>query len=141
MGLLHLKHIDKAIEDRKRVFRKYNVMLSEVSGIEIFASVLEEESGDTKNNYAYLPILIQDEYPLSRDELYEKLAAQGIHARKYFYPITADQACFKNRYKKILLPVARMMAKKILVLPIYDGMEEKFIDSIVKLVRNESLKF
>ena len=44
---------------------------------------------------------------------------QGIHARKYFYPLTSDQACFRNKYKNVPLETARYLADRVLTLPLY----------------------
>ena len=63
-GLLQLKHIDKAMDRRREIDNLYREKLSSVSGI--FCPPLPK---DTIYNYAYFPILIEKEYPLSRDEL------------------------------------------------------------------------
>ena len=99
-------------------------------GIRLF-----ENKPEVKRNYGYFPILVEDEYPLKRDELYEKLKGQGIYTRKYFYPLTSDQACFKNRYRGVRLECAREMAKRVLVLPVYEGLEMGKIERIFKIVK------
>ncbi|MCR5421563.1 MAG: DegT/DnrJ/EryC1/StrS family aminotransferase, partial [Lachnospiraceae bacterium] len=52
---------------------------------------------------------------------------------KYFYPLTSDQACFKNKYRNVYLPNARLLAQQILSLPIYEGLSKETIDRIVEL--------
>lgn len=127
MGLLNLKHVEGSIVDRKRVYDKYVDLLKQKSGIRIF----EQELESFEENYAYFPILITEDYPISRDEVYNRLASNGIHARKYFYPLTADQACFKNKYRSAEISVARKLSDRILVLPMYEGLEEEDINRIV----------
>lgn len=108
---------------------KYKTELPEIKGIHLY------ESGDNvKRNYGYFPFKVMPDYPLSRDELYDKLAADGIHARKYFYPLTADQACFKNKYTDAVMPVARGLAEHTLVLPIYEGLSEQDVDRVIDIV-------
>ena len=119
--------LQEAVSDRKRVHDEYVKGLEAVVGISVFESVCD----DTVKNYAYFPILVEEEYGLTRDELYKKLAEKDIHARKYFYPITADQACFKNKYSNIELDVARNIANKVLLLPIYEGLSD---DDIYKRI-------
>ena len=41
-------------------------------------------------NYSYFPILVEQEYPLSRDGLYKVLKENGVNARRYFYPLISD---------------------------------------------------
>ena len=131
MGLCNLNHIDVAIKSREQVWQKYKEALPEIKGIYLYVA-----GDDTKRNYGYFPIKVMPDYPLSRDELYDKLAANGIHARKYFYPLTADQACFKNKYRNADIPIARRLAGQTLVLPIYEGLGNEDIKRIIGIIRN-----
>lgn len=134
MGICNLQHIDEVIEARKRVYEIYMNELQEIKGIQYFGT-----GKDTVQNYAYFPITVSEEYPLERDELYNQLMQHRIHARKYFFPLTADQACFKNKYKSLPLPVARDLTKRILVLPIFEGMEEEVQEEILKVIKQEAI--
>lgn len=117
MGLCNLNHIENAFAARKERCEYYREKLSEIKGISFF-----DKNPEATENYAYFPILIQDSYKMSRDELYDHLKARNIFTRKYFYPITADQACFKNKYKKEKLETAREIAKRVLLIPLYETM-------------------
>ena len=130
MGLCNLKHIQEAFDLRKKWYEKYMKGLQLIKGIRFFKFSSEEEW-----NYAYLPILIEDDYPMSRDELYEYFKCNNIYVRKYFYPLTSDQACFKNKYKNVDLKNAKELSKKILVLPLYEKLDEKNIYKIIELIK------
>ena len=93
MGLCNLKHIEEAMAERQKRYDFYMQNLKNVKGIRFF-----EREAEESNNYAYFPILIEDEYDISRDELYNRLKENKIYPRKYFYPLTPDQVCFKNKY-------------------------------------------
>ena len=129
MGLCNLKHIDRAIAERKERCEFYKDRVSKIRGIRIW-----DRCEDASNNYAYFPILAEEEYCKSRDELYDFLRENGIFARKYFYPLTADQACFKNKYKKNSLVNARKLSKEVLVLPLYEEITLETIERIVRLI-------
>ncbi len=129
MGLCNLKHIDTMLEERKKRYEYYMDGLLNVNGIRFFNKNIE-----TTNNYAYFPIIIEDEYGLSRDELYEKLKENNIYSRKYFYPLTSDQACFKNKYKNEELDCARKLAKKILVIPFYAKINKEEMEEILRII-------
>lgn len=130
MGLLNLKHIDNAINDRKREHDRYLEQISDIKGIEFYKT-----SDGVDRNFAYFPVKITDDYHINRNGLYEKLASEGIHTRKYFYPLTADQACFKNKYKQAELSTARKLAERTLVLPIYEGLSDGTIDFACQLIK------
>lgn len=129
MGLCNLNHIEDTFAARKERCGYYREKLREIEGISFF-----DKNPEATENYAYFPILIEDSYGMDRDGLCEYLKEQNIFARKYFYPITADQACFKNKYKKIPLENARELAEKVLLLPLYESLEKEVIERIVRLI-------
>lgn len=126
MGLCNLKHIDEAIQARKERYELYTELLKDIPGIKLF-----DRNENATNNYAYFPILVEQGYGRNRDELYDYLKENDIYARKYFYPITADQACFRNCYRNDDLEIARRLSEKVLVLPFYEVLEKKKIKEIV----------
>ncbi|MCI8416934.1 MAG: DegT/DnrJ/EryC1/StrS family aminotransferase [Lachnospiraceae bacterium] len=129
MGLCNLDHVEESVAQRKALCEEYEKGLRDVSGIRLF-----EIKQEVKRNYGYFPILIEDAYPLSRDELYERLKEQQIYTRKYFYPLTSDQACFKNKYRDVGLGDARRLAKQVLALPVYEGLWVDNVSEIAKII-------
>lgn len=128
MGLCNLKHIDEAIKGRKEASEIYDKAIKEIDGIEFL-----DRCKDAVRNYAYYPIVVTDKYKMSRDELYDRLRENNIYPRKYFHPITADEVCFKNKYKKCDLENARKLSKRILVLPLYSELDKGIISRINEL--------
>ena len=127
MGLCNLKHIDETIKVRREKFNYYNKKISKLKCIHIF-----DKMDNVVTNYAYYPIIVDNKiYGKSRDGLYKYLQSKEIYSRKYFYPITADQACFKNKYKNNQLDNARELSDKILVLPFYEDMQKSEMDRVI----------
>jgi dTDP-4-amino-4,6-dideoxygalactose transaminase len=131
-GLLQLKHIDKAIDKRREIDHLYREGLSTVSGI--FCPLLPT---DTVYNYAYFPILIEKDYPLSRDELNDKLRQQGVFPRRYFYPLISEFPMYRGlpSAAKTNLPIARKVADQVMCLPIYPALDNESITRIVSIIR------
>lgn len=132
MGLCNLKHISSTFSQRKKRYDFYKECLSSVEGIRFF-----ERNEKAGNNYAYFPVLIEDTYGIDRDALYNRLKEAGIYARKYFYPLTSDQACFKNKYRGAALEQARNLSEKVLVLPLYEDLEWKSMEKIIEIIRGK----
>ena len=130
-GLLQLNYIDAAIEKRKVIDVAYREMLSEVDGIRCL-----EGAGDTVSNFSYFPILVEDRYPISRDDLYQNLKDEGVMARRYFYPLISEFPMYRNSASAKIenLHVAFAAAKKILCLPIYPGLDNGSIERIVNII-------
>lgn len=130
MGLCNLKYLNHAMEERKMKDAYYREKLRQIQGIQFFEDDLEIEK-----NHAYFPIIVSDDYSMTRDELYDRLKENNVFSRKYFYPLTSDQACFRNKYKKSELDNARWLSKHILVLPFYEKLEMESIDRIVEIMK------
>lgn len=130
MGLCNLKYIDETLKNRKFKYDYYTEKLMKIQGLRFLA----KSEGET-SNYAYFPIVIEKEYGMTRNQLYDKMRRENIYARKYFYPITADQACFRNKYKKDNLEIARELSEKILIVPFYEQLETEQIDRIVEVIQ------
>ncbi len=129
MGLCNLNHIAENIEGRRKLWSKYRERLSEIPGIDFFA-----DNPDAEKNYAYFPILLREEYPAGRDGLYQALQEEGVYARKYFYPIAPDQKCYRKKYGRAEVPVARELADRVLILPFYAEMGQEIQDRILDVI-------
>ena len=96
----------------------------------------EGNKDNIKYSFGYFPILFCSEVNGAdiRDKVYEKLKEHNIYSRKYFYPITADAACFKNKYKKLEIRNAKKLSEQILALPFYENIEIEDIEEIAKII-------
>ncbi len=130
-GLLQLRNIDDAIENRKIVASKYRYLLKNVSGISIL-----NEVEDVKYNYSHFPIFVNNNYKFSRDELYKKLKDNNIYARRYFYPLISDFPTYSGLQSALHsnLPVAVKAANEVICLPIYPELNEDIIEYITRLI-------
>ena len=130
-GLLQLKSIDENLQKRQVIDSYYRTALKDIKGIHCLA-----DSGETTANYAYFPILVQSGYPLSRNQLFEKLRDNNIYARRYFYPLISDFPMYRGLPSAApdLLPVAKKSANEVICLPIYPALEREQQDSIITLI-------
>lgn len=130
-GLLQLKYIDQMLRRRAEVDRIYREQLKDVRGIRVL-----DGTGQTVANHAYFPILVENDYPLSRDALYQKLKEHQIFARRYFYPLISDfpMYCTFPSASPAGLRVSRNAAEKVLCLPIYPALEREQQGRIIDLV-------
>ena len=130
MGLCNLQHMDCALYERKKRFEWYEERLKDIKGIHLF-----EKKKGADRNFGYFPIIVGDEYCMKRDRLYDLFKEKGIMCRKYFYPLTCDQVCFKNIYQEDELNNARELSEKILTLPLYEELELEHMKRIIEVIR------
>lgn len=130
MGLCNLRHLDEEIAKRGNAVARYRQRLEGVPGIKL--SPVQE---DVVSNYAYFPVVF-DGYKYNRDEMFEKLKAENIVARKYFYPLTNGFACYAslNTAGEDKTPVAKHIAQRVLTLPLYADLTEEDVDRICDII-------
>ncbi len=131
LGLLQLKYIGQALASRKKIDAAYRKRLQGVKGIRCL-----NDAGEKIANYAYFPVMVDAGYPICRDELYQRLKDNGIHPRRYFYPLISDFPMYRGlpSAHKENLPVATAAALQILCLPIYPDMDMSVVDEIASFI-------
>jgi dTDP-4-amino-4,6-dideoxygalactose transaminase len=119
-GLLQLKHVDAAIARRGEIDALYRQVLSGARGITCLP-----EPENTDRTFSYFPILVGNDYRLSRDGLYHKLKEHNIYARRYFYPLISDMPMYRGlpSANQANLSVAESISQQVLCLPTFPDME------------------
>jgi dTDP-4-amino-4,6-dideoxygalactose transaminase len=132
-GLLQLTRIDAALNAREQIDSRYRSALQDVPGIHCLG-----DSGELRPNYAYFPILVRPPFPLKRDELFERLARNNIHARRYFFPLISDFPMYRGLPSAAPsnLPVATKAASEILCLPIYPDLPLAVQEQVISLIQS-----
>ncbi|MCO8163208.1 DegT/DnrJ/EryC1/StrS family aminotransferase [Pseudomonas sp. 21LCFQ010] len=130
-GLLQLKSLDEALNNRRLIDQRYRTGLSGIPGIRCI-----EGAGETVANYAYFPILVGPEYPLNRDKLFAHLAAHNVHGRRYFQPLISSLPMYCGHHSSSAenLPVAHRVVEQVICLPIYPNLEHESVDFIIDLI-------
>jgi len=132
LGLVQLRHIDAVIDRRGAIDALYRERLEDVPGIRCLA-----RGREMRYNFAYFPILVGSDYPLSRDALYHRLKENGFHARRYFYPLIAEFPMYRGlpSAQQSQLPVAFDVASRVLCLPLYPALADDDVERICHLIR------
>lgn len=132
MGVCNLRHLDEEIAKRAKVAERYCSRLNNIAGIR-----LNTTQDGVKPNYAYFPVVF-DGYKYTRDEVYEKLKAENIVARKYFYPLINSFDCYKDYdfYGTEKTPVAKYISDRVLTLPMYADLSIEDVDRICEIIIN-----
>lgn len=133
IGLLQLRQLDSNIARRGEIDSQYRSLLSQIPGIRC----VDNRTLGVTPNYSYFPILVDRAYPLSRDQLYEKLKSRNIFTRRYFYPLISEFPMYRRAASSCPenLPVATETASRILCLPIYPNLADADILAIAGLIK------
>ena len=142
-GLLNLKHVDSAIAARKRVAEQYVEALKDVEGITLYQPIVDSfnfkhSTLNIQLNYSYFPIFVNAAtYGMTRDELYEKMRANNVLGRRYFYPLISTFSPY-NMYPSAApenLPNAHKMADSVICLPMHHALSEEDVKRVINCIR------
>jgi dTDP-4-amino-4,6-dideoxygalactose transaminase len=130
-GLLQLGGIDKALARRVAIDSYYRRALDGIAGINCLPLAPRATC-----NGSYFPILVNKPYPLSRDDLHQRLRNAGIISRRYFYPLISDFPMYNMlpSASPANLPHARAAAAEVICLPIYPELEDGQLTRIVDCI-------
>ena len=133
MGLLQLKYIDAAIEQRRQLVLQYRELLRGIPGL----SFIDDLPG-VKHCYSYFPLFIDEEaFGMSRDALYDKLRQHDIYGRRYFYPLISQFPAYRGLDSALpgKMPVAEKVTEQVICLPLYPGLEEEAVNRVCGMIK------
>ena len=130
MGLVNMDSLDEFLAVNKRNFEAYRAGVAVICGLSLI-----EFNEKEKCNRQYMVVEVGDEYPLSRDELVEKLQVANVLARRYFWPGCHNMEPYKSLQPDagLLLPVTEEVAGRLVVLPTGTAVDEKITHKICEL--------
>ena len=131
LGVLNLNHYPAARERKKAAYHLYCTRIKHLKGIRYLPF---PES--VTHNYHYFPILVGEDYPLTRDQLYDRFVKDNIFVRRYFFPLISHMEMYKFLPSALPdnLPNAESISREILCLPLYDEIDEQSIDQVIALL-------
>lgn len=137
MGEMVLKYMPDIIEIRRHIYCRYRERLCDIPGVKLPPLL----SNGLAYNYAYMPIEVDEkQFGLSRNGLYEELKKYNVFARRYFYPLLNDFACYQSVSITDPLTVARAVAERIMTLPIYANLSLGEVDKICDIIAEHAKK-
>lgn len=131
MGLAQFARIDDIIAQKRRVAHTYNRFLKDVPGLQ-----LPTELAEARNVYWMYAITVGPEFGITRDQLAQTLAAQGIETRTFFCPMNRQPFLKKQAgFREIPCPVADRIWESGLYLPSANRLDDDAVAFIAGAVR------
>ena len=126
LGLAQLEQLESFIKKKRKIVSMYESLLNNISGIELI-----KEEKNIRSTYWRYSILINKNFPISRDKLIAKLKEKKIDARGIFTPMHLHPI-YKNSKKQC--PEAIKITKRGLDIPSSVALDEKDIKYIAKVI-------
>ena len=124
--------VDGEITKRKAVVECYRENLAGIDGLQ-----LPPVQENVQSNYAYFPVVIDEKkFGATRNEVFEALAKENIHARKYFYPLTNAFDAYHGKFNPNVTPVAVHISKRVLTIPLYADLALEDVNRICQIIKS-----
>jgi perosamine synthetase len=124
VGLVQLGRLDAIVARRRELAARYRERLAGVPGIGMPA---DPDHGTT--NFQSFWIELAGDFPLGRDELLERLMANGVSARRGIMAAHLEPAYAEAAGTE--LPVTERLTRRSLILPLFHAMTEAEQDRVV----------
>lgn len=128
MGLSLLPRVPAIVEERAAISQRYDAAFAPL-GEALKRPV--NRPGLTPN-HAYYPVLLADAETVVAVQ--KRCEENGVLTRRYFYPSLSGALPYVSEAD---VPVARSAAERVLCLPLFTGMTDDQVDSVVALVIGE----
>ena len=133
LGTTQLKKIDKNVQRRIEIVRKYNEEFKDIEEIKIPYS---DSKISTSAWHLYITQLNLEKLKVGRREIFEALKEENIGVNVHYIPVHL-QPYYQKRfgYYKGDFPKAENYYSRVITLPIFPKMTEKDINDVVKAVK------
>lgn len=124
-GIAIFKNYPKIYRQREKSFNYYVKKLNEKN----FYIFTKE---NISKNYGYMPLIFKNKF--LKNKTIKKLNLLNIFPREYFYPSLNKLKHLSEN--KIDCKISESISERIICLPLYEGISNKEIDKIVKVVNS-----
>jgi dTDP-4-amino-4,6-dideoxygalactose transaminase len=127
IGLVQLGKLSQLITRRRVQAQRYQQLLGSIPGVR---TITDPEHGTT--NYQSFWVLLPDDFPVSRDELLQRLAEAGVSARRGIMAAHLEPAYEGSARHP--LPVTERLTARTLILPLFHDLTEPGQDIVVSVI-------
>jgi len=132
MGLTNLDYLPTVVDTNRRHHEAYTAAFAAIDGV----SLLQYDTAEA-NNFQYVIVEIDEHCPVSRDEFVAAMHAEGILARKYFWPGCHNMKPFRDLFPHagLMLPNTPKVSERVIVLPTGTALPEDAVETIASIFK------
>jgi perosamine synthetase len=126
IGLVQLERLPEMLNRRRALAMRYCERLSGISWL-----VIPAESGSCRHNFQSYMVRLQDDAPVTRDQLMQELLSRGVSSRRGIMAIHRELP-YRDPTWEARLPVTNLVTDTALVLPLFYEMTEEEQDYVIE---------
>ncbi|PJZ02009.1 MULTISPECIES: UDP-4-amino-4,6-dideoxy-N-acetyl-beta-L-altrosamine transaminase [Bacillus] len=131
LGISQLKKIDDFINTRNHLARIYNEKLKTISHIHLPS----QDAASTSSWHLYIINLHLDQLKGTRDDIFNAMQKENIGVNVHYIPVYLHPYYQRLGYQAGLCPHAEALYKGIITLPLFQSMNEKDADDVIKALK------
>ncbi|MCY7942984.1 UDP-4-amino-4,6-dideoxy-N-acetyl-beta-L-altrosamine transaminase [Bacillus inaquosorum] len=131
LGISQLKKVDDFIETRNHLARIYNEKLKTISHIHLPS----QDAASTSSWHLYIINLKLDQLKGNRDDIFNAMQQENIGVNVHYIPVYLHPYYQRLGYQAGLCPNAENLYKGIITLPLFQSMNEKDADDVIKALK------
>ncbi|MDO5745660.1 MAG: DegT/DnrJ/EryC1/StrS family aminotransferase [Micrococcaceae bacterium] len=131
VGLVQLGKLDAMVQRRRELAGRYREAFKGIAGLRC---ARDPEHGTS--NFQSFWVEVMPDFPMGREQLLEKLAADEISARRGIMAAHQQPAYAGHSGQVSSLPVTERLTANTLILPLYHELAEHELDRVMASVRN-----
>lgn len=131
LGLVQLGKIESLVAAKRRVAHAYDELLAGIPGLRT-----PVEADWARNVYWMYVIEVDEPFPLTRDELRERLLGAGVDTRTHFCPMNLQPALARQPgFRSVSCPVAERLWRTGMYLPSSTTLDDGAIATVAGAIR------
>ncbi len=135
LGWSQMRKIDRILDMREEVARRYTDMLKNVEGVR--PPVVKDYT--TKMSWFVYVVLLDER--IDRERVMEFMEENGVQVRNYFYPVHLQPFYMKMGHGEGELPTTEDVSRRTLALPFYTDMKEEEQRKVVDVLKEALNRF
>lgn len=127
-GVSQLEQLEDFIEVKRRNYKQYEKLIKDIKGLRLM-----KFNENTRSNYWFYSIYVEDTFPVTRDELLVKLNNKGIMTRPLWRLIHKQKPYIENQNYKI--DMAYDFEKRIINIPCSSNLTQSDLFYVIDVIR------
>jgi dTDP-4-amino-4,6-dideoxygalactose transaminase len=124
IGLVQLGRLDGIVARRRELAQRYQLLLGQIPGVRMIA---DPEYGTT--NFQSFWVALPEDFPVTRNELLQRLASAGISARRGIMAAHLEPAYAGHPH--VELPVTERLSASSVILPLFHQLTRDEQDQVI----------
>ena len=133
VGIKQLEKLDFIVKERRKIAAKYHDAFADLQSVR-----LPIEKQGYESNYQSYSIYLKTNFPLTRNDLMQKMLDKGISTRRGVMTSHRETA-YKDYKGDIELPLSEDAADRSIIIPLYYPMHESEIEQVIDTFKSFAL--